>query len=300
MKNKRTKNKPATSLHINIGQLRIDTWNALKGKAVKLADSKKDSTEAMKHLASVENLLKELSKIERYFAFPGLRSLSALKETCNMGEYFSLSRKANEIAQLLVSDAYRHGATLEDVSDVVKSTKKHTLKKTNIASDKNYFEVLFVDDLSFSAEAEIREKLEDIQDKDDQFIYKLVVLPSFQDALIALLFNHNIQSVVVRYGPVFHSKHIIPLIKPFIESVSKIDLSEHLEADLGPLLGQYIRQFRPQLNIYYITDTALTHLKDTTTNNFDRIFYRKEDLQELHLSIIGGVRERYKTPFFLH
>jgi arginine decarboxylase len=292
------KKKPITSLHINIGQLRIDTWNALKGHVAKLAAVAKDSPEEKKHLGSVVNSLNELSNLERFFAFPGLRSLAALKETCKMGEYYSLSRKTNEIAQLLVSDAYRNGATLEDVSEVVKTTKKHSLKKTNIASDKNYFEVLFVDDLSFSAELEIREKLQEIQGKDDQFVYRLMVLSSFQDALIALLFNHNLQSVVIRYGPVFKSDHITPLIRPFIENVLKIDLSEQPEADLGPLLGQYIRQFRPEINIYYITDTALTHLKDSTLNNFDRIFYRKEDLQELHLSIMSGIRERYKTPFF--
>lgn len=292
------KKKPITSLHINIGQLRIDTWNDLKGHVAKLAAVAKDSPEEKKHLGSVVNSLNELSNLERFFAFPGLRSLAALKETCKMGEYYSLSRKTNEISQLLVSDAYRNGATLEDVSEVIKTTKKHSLKKTNIASDKNYFEVLFVDDLSFSAELEIREKLQEIQGKDDQFVYRLMVLPSFQDALIALLFNHNLQSVVIRYGPVFKSQHITPLIRPFIENVLKIDLSEQPEADLGPLLGQYIRQFRPELNIYYITDTALTHLKDSTLNNFDRIFYRKEDLQELHLSIMSGIRERYKTPFF--
>ncbi|MEO8399400.1 MAG: aminotransferase class I/II-fold pyridoxal phosphate-dependent enzyme, partial [Ignavibacteriaceae bacterium] len=32
--------------------------------------------------------------------------------------------------------------------------------------------------------------------------------------------------------------------------------------------------------------------------NFKRIFYRQEDLQELHLSIRKGILERYETPFF--
>lgn len=292
------KNKLITSQHINIGQLRIDTWNFLKTEAAKLATAEKGTAESKKHSDAVEHSLKHLSSIERYFAFPGFPSLLSLKETFKQGEFVSLLRKTNDVVQLLVSDAYRHGATLEGVNDWVKTSKKTGVKKTDGTDEKNYFEVLFVEDLTESAETELRQRLQEIQDKNEQFIYRLVVLPSFQDALIALSFNHNIQSVVVRYGPVFQSKNITPLIQPFIENVMKIDLSEQLESDLGPLLGQYVRQFRPELNTYYITDTALTHLKDSTLNNFNRIFYRKEDVQELHLSIIGGIRERFKTPFF--
>ncbi len=35
---------------------------------------------------------------------------------------------------------------------------------------------------------------------DDPFIYEPVVVPSLQDALIGILFNHNIQAIVVRPG----------------------------------------------------------------------------------------------------
>lgn len=293
-----TKKKPTTTLYYNIGQLRVDTWNTLRSQVAQLALAGKGSAAGKKQLAEVENSLKQLASIERYFSFPGLASVKLLKSTCKLGEYNSISRKTNEIVHLLVSDAYRDDAFILGESHWDKTQKKGKAKKLAGANHKNYFEVLIVDDLSEMAELELRNRLQAIWDKDDPFAYRLVVQPSFQDALITLLFNHNIQSVVVRYGPVFHSKNISPLIKPFIEEVLKIDLSDRPVADLGPLLGKAVRQFRPELNIYYITDTALTNLKDTTLNNFDRIFYRKEDLQELHLSIIGGIRERFKTPFF--
>ncbi len=32
--------------------------------------------------------------------------------------------------------------------------------------------------------------------------------------------------------------------------------------------------------------------------SFRRIFYRTEDLQEMHLTVLRGIRERYETPFF--
>ena len=36
---------------------------------------------------------------------------------------------------------------------------------------------------------------------EDAFIYEPVMVPSVEDALIAILFNHNIQAVVIRPGP---------------------------------------------------------------------------------------------------
>ncbi len=47
-----------------------------------------------------------------------------------------------------------------------------------------------------------------------------------------------------------------------------------------------------------MTDTALAELKDSTLQLFRRIYYRREDLQELHLGILRGVAERFETPFF--
>jgi arginine decarboxylase len=77
-----------------------------------------------------------------------------------------------------------------------------------------------------------------------------------------------------------------------------MDLSAKSEVDLGPLLGKLAKRFRPELDIYYVTDTSLNQLTDNTLNVFNRIFYRKEDLQEIHLSILQGIRDRYETPFF--
>ena len=41
---------------------------------------------------------------------------------------------------------------------------------------------------------------------EDPFTYEALVVPSLEDALIAVLFNHNIQAIVVRPGLVLKSK----------------------------------------------------------------------------------------------
>jgi arginine decarboxylase len=63
-------------------------------------------------------------------------------------------------------------------------------------------------------------------------------------------------------------------------------------------MGELIKQFRPELDSYYVTDTALGYLKDSTIKGFRRIVYQTEDIQELHLTIMRGIAERYETPFF--
>ena len=55
-----------------------------------------------------------------------------------------------------------------------------------------------------------------------------------------------------------------PLIKPYIQNVLKIDLHDVPETELGPKSGELINQFRPEIDIYYVTDTALGNIKDST------------------------------------
>ena len=98
--------------------------------------------------------------------------------------------------------------------------------------------MLFVQDLNASDEAELQIKFRELRDPNEQFTYDVIVQRSFQDALTALLFNHNIQAVVICYAPPYRSTNISPLIEPYIQNVLKIDFKYKTEAELGPLLGK--------------------------------------------------------------
>lgn len=50
---------------------------------------------------------------------------------------------------------------------------------------------------------------------DDRFIYEPVVVPSIEDAVIAVLFNHNIQSVIIRPGLDLESSNQLPVFKRY-------------------------------------------------------------------------------------
>lgn len=201
-----------------------------------------------------------------------------------------------ETTKQLVSDSYRSTLEYLEPDGQTISLVEEYEQYNNIR--KNHFEVLFVDDISEQEEFKLQRKLRDLQTSNDLFTYSVVLKRTFQDALIALLINHNIQAVVVKYAPTYHTKGISPLMSPYIQKALKLDYSDRPETELGPLLGQLIKEFRPELDTYYVTDTALGQLKDATIKSFRRIFYQMEDLQELHLTIKRGIAERYETPFF--
>ncbi len=282
--------------HYNINQLRVDLWNELKEKSnqVTLLQQKPGFDERLKEM---NDILQNLLSIEQYFSFPGASLLTQIIKALKKGEFKAVSNRIAEIVTLLVSDNYRlhPEMTSENYSGgYVNDTKK---EKINSAK-KNYFEVLYVEDLSAKEEEVLKGKFKELINPQSNLTYDVVVQRSFQDALICLFFNYNIQAAVIRYAPLLHSTNITKLIKPFIQNVLKVDVSHLADAAIGPLLGKYIHQFRPELDIYYITDNSLSHLEDATVKAFRRIFYRMEDLQELHLTIISGINERYETPFY--
>lgn len=286
-----------TSQHYNINQLRIDLWNELKEKSNHITRLQKDESydDCLKDL---NTLLLDLLSIERYFSFPGASLVSNIIHAIEKQELKAVSNQVADIVALFVSDNYRiHPEMMGE-----KINRNYTTDNSNDKSSpnlkKNYFEVLYVEDLSSGEEQILKHKFKDVSNSNSSLTYDIVVQQSFQDALICLFFNYNIQAACIRSAPLHTSTNITKHIKPFIQNVLKIDLSNVSDSNIGPLLGIYIKQFRPELDIYYITDTSLTHLEDSTLKAFRRIFYRMEDVQELHLTIISGVNERFETPFY--
>ncbi|MGB5667599.1 MAG: aminotransferase class I/II-fold pyridoxal phosphate-dependent enzyme [Maribacter sp.] len=290
------KTRIKTTPYYNIGQLRVDYWNKLKIVTAELTRCHKGSANEKKHLSNTKSLLKDLKDVEVFFAAPGMVRLQKLENVLSRHEHTALSNLVSETTKQLVGDSYKSNPDfLNHDEHSIESVEAH--EQFN-AIRKNHFEVLFIDNISIEEESELKHSFGNLRASHDKFTYGIVVQRSFQDAMITLLLNHNIQAVVVRYAPPYHSKLITPLIKPYIQQVTKLDFSSKPETDLGPLIGTLIKQFRPELDAYYVTDTSLGDLKDSTIKSFRRIFYQTEDIQELHLTIMRGIAERFNTPFF--
>lgn len=290
------KKEQISTPYYNIGQLRVDYWNDLKAHTAELARSTVGSPEENEHSQLAHKLLEELKCVECYFSFPGVHRLAKLSQVLARQEYTALASLVAETTRELAGVTYRSLPDYlgEDGDQMSIAEEYERLEGVH----KNYFEVLFVEDMTERDEYELRQKIAEFREPVEQFTYGVVVQRSFQDALIALNFNHNIQAIVIRYAPPFYSKTISDLITPYIQNVLKLDFSDKSDKELGPILGNLAREFRPELDAYYVTDSSLSDLQDSTIKAFKRIFYQREDLQEIHLSILRGIADRYETPFF--
>lgn len=274
--------------HYNAARLRSHTWDQLKLAAL-------DLNEGRATPAEMQALLSDLMRVELYWAFPGRDTVRRLQEMLRTKEYHGLHQAVNHVVRTLSSGAFRSDPGV--LADPL-AGRNELLSEEEDAPRPNYFEVLFVDDLDDHEEAALKAKLLKCRDRSDPFIYDTVVVRTVQDAMIALLFNHNIQAVVVRFGAPFAADDLTGILKAYTRTIIGIEPNEAARASLGTFLGRMCRWFRPEVDRYYTTDTPVDQLEDETLTTFRRIFYRTEDLMDLHLSIQRGIQEKYRTPFY--
>ncbi|MBX2979436.1 MAG: aminotransferase class I/II-fold pyridoxal phosphate-dependent enzyme [Flavobacteriales bacterium] len=274
--------------HFNASRLRNYTWDRLKLATEQLATAPK-KTEQRQATKAVESLLSDLEVLERYWAFPGCGAIRELRAFFAEGKFATLEQTVAQHARTLASGAFRSEPGL---------SSDHPSEEEDGRPRPKYFEVLFVDELDAAEEQDLKRRLAEARDPRDPFVYDAIVVPTVQDALIALLFNPNIQACVARYGIPFPSPHVKGLLDDYTRAIQDLDLGGVPKADMGPMLARIMRWFRPEVDRYYVTDTPVIDLKDSTLKSFRRIFYRQEDLKELHLHILRGIQEKYETPFF--
>lgn len=288
-----TEPKLIPSEYFNISQFRLDHWNNLKSNADLLFSQQTLGPVDKKLIQRIDEDISNLEIIEQFWAFPGVLRLAELKKLYTKKEYAAFSHKLADVVRALVSRLffYRNYKVGDDESEQMSDLELGSMRS-------HYFEVLIVDTLSEDEETELRSEFEALMEEKEKFRYELVVARSFQDALIAILFNPYIQSCVIRYGFPYKSRFDLTYIKKFIAHLDKVNCSHVLESEMGPSCGKIFKEFRPELDLFLVTDTALDDITDDIHDKFRRIFYRQEDLQDLHLSIMKGIQDRYETPFF--
>ena len=163
---------------------------------------------------------------------------------------------------------------------------------------KPYFEVLVVDDMNDHQQKWLRDSMARLRRPEDKFTYEIVVVPSFEDALIGVLYNHNIQAVVIRPGIRFKSKSEVPVLRRYLDRVNDEQIDFVEPENYGTELSRLISKVRPELDSYLITDRSVEEIAGQDLSFCRRIFYSQEDFTELHFNLLRGVQSRYKTPFF--
>jgi len=268
--------------HYSASQFRRETWNHLEAltDTLRRADERGDAERVQALRGEVERELQLLRRIEHYWAFPGVRL-------------------CGDLERLLGSEAYRQRdvTLLFDDEDSEARTAADEAQDGASEEERPYFEVLLVAEIEEREGAELRRHMLEMRSEDDEFIYDVVIVPSFEDAVVAVLFNHNIQSCVLRYRFPVESRWMIPELSHYVQMVDP-QLVQRAERDPSDALAEAITQLRPELDLFKVSDETMGSVSATRTRSFRRVFYRQEDYLELHLSILKGIYERYDTPFF--
>jgi arginine decarboxylase len=282
---------------VNLSQLRLDFWNMSREVVVRLDECFRRGEAVDASLRrDVEKIFSKALVLERFWVFPGNRVITELKDHF-MAERFDLLAKLLKQVVHILSRYGDSGMRLYEEQQQTGKPIEYDEKK------KQYFSVLIVDDMPESIRSTVQIGLREVEREFDEFYYDLVYVDSVEDAILAALYNHDIQACVVREDIALRSTYWTEtvtneLLKEFLDEweSKEHEKSEHSQgfAPRGWLLGKCLRELRPSVDLYLLS--SLSHSEAVPV--FNREFYRHEDYTELHMTIIEGVRQRYRTPFF--
>ena len=289
-------------MYNSVWQWRADSWYRLDEAAEMLARLSAAGRPSEGQRRACEELLADLGPLEHYWAYPGGAQFEKLNRLFALGDFGKFAQAVTFINHSLTRDWYRTG-NVESIGiddedflgtepgrvDVPQPGKREPL----------YFEVLAVEDLSESQERMLRREVHSWRRADDEFIYEVVIVPNAVEALIAAWLNVNIQAVVIgrRFGP--HSTRDLSALADFIDSGITDGVGEDTASDeRAEALAAALTRLRPELDLYLSTEVDVENVAGRLGGSFRRVFHVRDGLLELHLSVLRGVAERYRTPFF--
>jgi len=283
----------------SLWQLRADSWSGLEEAGERLAVAVTQERPTERLVKEVDRLLDVLAPMEVYWAFPGVQTFQHARRLFGAGKYDRLARLIAAINRALITDSYRNGGQWSaEHLDREPLNGADALSLEHNRETRPYFEVLIVDDMTGVQERALREDLRRLRRRDDAFVYEVVVVPSFEDASMAVLLNFNLQACVIRRRFVHHSRHDLSQLGSFFEERSDHQLVDSPPEERAQMLARRIARLRPELDLYLMTEVSLEETAGRLSHHYRRVFHAREGLLELHLSILKGIEERYDAPFF--
>src|SRR5690349_5286744 len=279
-------------------EARVDRWRTLNRLAKILAGTGPYSAGGVRQ--EPKELLAELAPLEELCGYPGPRLMAQVRERLQIGDRVGFARLVQRISSALLSNSYRDDSASWR-SDGDDETHAPDVLPPSIGrgqARRPYFEVLIVSPADRAMWPEIRETFRKLRRVEDEFVYEPVVVGSFEDAVLAVVFNHNLQAVVISDGFAYPSQHTVPVLRDIL--TRQVQLAERPRSnDLGTLLAQMVRRWRPELDVYLTTDRDVGRLAGAPeAAPIRRMFFGVEEPMEVHLAILDGVKERYETPYF--
>ncbi|GAB2737930.1 decarboxylase [Arthrobacter bambusae] len=273
-------------------RVRADAWEFL-GYAVKqlAAGARTFAGRQPRELPQeIRRLLPLLESLEMYWASPGQQYVMELRRILEAGEY-------PEALSLIEPVARRVAGHNQHAQEPSPDPEREAERVEEPAESRKRFEVLVIDDVSSADREALQTELLSQRRPADAFNYELVFVPSFEDAIVAVLLNPDIQACVLRPGFVPDSRQRLSRdVRSFLGRFLGKSLPQRpLDRILS--LAEKLGQLRPELDLYLVAGVGIEELAGSLTRQFRRIFRRQDGL-ELHLSLLAGIAERYEAPFF--
>src|ERR1700722_5197243 len=179
-----------------LGQFRSDAWSALEESAGQLALAAAAQRPVADLETRVQELLGRLEPVERFWAFPGPAAFQHVQRLFAAGKYDRLAGTVTRVNRALVAETYRSGRAI-DLTTEDDADDLDLRQPDQSAPQRPYFEVLIIDDLSEAQERALREEIRRGRRSDDPFVYEVVIVPSFDEAVLAARLNFALQACVV-------------------------------------------------------------------------------------------------------
>jgi arginine decarboxylase len=282
-------------------EARTDQWRQLNaaGRAweAAVAQGKPDK----KLHAEAAKLFAEIGPLESFWAYPGSRLMATVGEAIEQRNVGVLTRLVQKISNMLLTGAFRYDLAAWDPLQESEGNAADLLPPDAQQGEghKPYFEALVVTPNDPRKWERARNELKRLRRPEDLFNYEIVQVGSFEDGILGAILNHNVQAVVIYDGFPFHSMHDLPMLREFLLRTLRVDPASIAPGALATTLARAVKNFRPELDIYLLTDRAIETLAGSDeVAPVRRMFNNVEEVMELHLSILDGVSDRYDTPFF--
>lgn len=285
---------------------RKDLWNTIKSKTSNLKSTEDNIvTKKEGNHDELGRLISELGEIEYYWAFPGTAAINWIKELYKKHNWKDLLEYVTLLARFISTDHYRsrdwilEWHAMND-NDKTKNFLSGIEEACSVNPSKPYFEILIVDSLELEGRKELITHHLKNSSPEDEFTYNVVVVPTVEDALIAVMLNYNIQSCILRYTFPLKSKRSLKIASRFIKKAGyqEEELKTLDGAGRIDMLAKTIKVIRPEIDLYHLSESSVEHITSKIHKSFTRCFFGSEDYPEMRLSILKGVYQRYETPFF--
>lgn len=283
----------------SIPDTRHDRWAqlAIVARAWAAAGARREAAGPL--AADAAAALADLAPLEEFSAFPGLRLLRELRQALAAGDASAFAHHAQRINAALSSGAFRHEMGFWEPGEEGEVQVADYLPPAADDEPRPYFEVLSVTAADPSRYEQLRHDIRRLRRIEDPFAYELVQVGSFEDAVVAVLANPELQAVVIGDGFGFRSQHQWPELRDLLDRAIPVDQAAMDVRDYGLQLARTLGAIRPELDFYLLTERGAEALAGRPEAALlRRVFYGVEELLELHLAILDGVGERYETPYF--